>query len=178
MNSRERLLAAIEGNVPDRLPVTTHHLMQYFLNEYMGGISNEEFFDFYGLDPIFWTNPVQHHEIDNNVYAEQWHVESEEIPGEQFYTVKHTIHTPQGILSLRSLFNGGMETEDGKSHSWDAVKAKLQEIVDNEDKSKPLSDDEIKERLSQEGIGNIARRTVAKYRKLLNIPTARFRKKY
>ena len=88
------------------------------------------------------------------------------------------VQCSQGILPLRSFFNGGMETEDGKSHSWDAVKAKLQEIVDAEDKSNPLSDDEIREKLAQAGSGQIARRTVAKYRKLLNIPTARFRKKY
>ncbi|HOK94615.1 MAG TPA: RNA polymerase factor sigma-54 [Anaerohalosphaeraceae bacterium] len=85
---------------------------------------------------------------------------------------------PQGILPLRSFFSGGMEDACGQEHSWDAVKAKLQEIVDKEDKSNPLSDDEIREKLMAEGMGNIARRTVAKYRKLLNIPTARLRKKY
>lgn len=85
---------------------------------------------------------------------------------------------PQGILPLRSFFSGGMEDAEGQEHSWDAVKAKLQEIVDKEDKSNPLSDDEIREKLMAEGMGNIARRTVAKYRKLLNIPTARLRKKY
>jgi len=88
------------------------------------------------------------------------------------------VQCPQGILPLRSFFSGGMEDESGREHSWDAVKAKLQEIVDNEDKSDPLSDDAIKDKLAQAGMGNIARRTVAKYRKILNIPTARFRKKY
>jgi RNA polymerase sigma-54 factor len=88
------------------------------------------------------------------------------------------VQCPQGILPLRSFFSGGMEDESGQEHSWDAVKAKLQEIVDNEDKSDPLSDDAIKDKLTEEGMGNIARRTVAKYRKILNIPTARFRKKY
>jgi RNA polymerase sigma-54 factor len=88
------------------------------------------------------------------------------------------LQCPQGILPLRSFFNGGMETDDGKLHSWDAVKAKLQQIVDEEDKSNPLSDDEIKKALTESGLGNIARRTVAKYRKILNIPTAKFRKKY
>lgn len=88
------------------------------------------------------------------------------------------VQCPQGILALRSFFSGGMEDESGQEHSWDAVKAKLQEIVDREDKSDPLSDDAIRDKLTQEGMGNIARRTVAKYRKILNIPTARFRKKY
>lgn len=88
------------------------------------------------------------------------------------------VQCPQGILPLRSFFSGGMEDPSGQEHSWDAVKAKLQEIVDNEDKSDPLSDDAIKDKLTATGMGNIARRTVAKYRKILNIPTARFRKKY
>jgi RNA polymerase sigma-54 factor len=88
------------------------------------------------------------------------------------------VQCPQGILPLRSFFSGGMESESGTEHSWDAVKAKLQEIIDNEDKSNPLSDDALRDKLEEAGMGNIARRTVAKYRKVLNIPTARFRKKY
>lgn len=84
----------------------------------------------------------------------------------------------QGILPLRSFFSGGLEDENGQQRSWDAVKAKLQEIVDQEDKSNPFSDDELRKKLAEAGMGNIARRTVAKYRKILNIPTARFRKKY
>lgn len=85
---------------------------------------------------------------------------------------------PQGVLPLRSFFNGGMENAEGEAHSWDAVKARLQQIVDEEDKSNPLNDDEIKKKLAESGMGDLARRTVAKYRKILNIPTARFRKKY
>jgi RNA polymerase sigma-54 factor len=85
---------------------------------------------------------------------------------------------PQGVLALRSFFNGGMENAAGEAHSWDAVKAKLQQIVDEEDKSHPLNDDDIREKLAESGMGDIARRTVAKYRKTLNIATARFRKKY
>ncbi len=88
------------------------------------------------------------------------------------------IQCPQGILPLRGFFSGGMEADDGSMQSGDAVRAKLQQIVDEEDKSKPLSDDEIRKKLAEAGVGKIARRTVAKYRKLLNIPTARFRKKY
>jgi RNA polymerase sigma-54 factor len=88
------------------------------------------------------------------------------------------VQCPQGILPLRSFFSGGMEDESGQEHSWDAIKARLQEIVDNEDKSNPLSDDALRDKLTESGIGEIARRTVAKYRKILNIPTARFRKRY
>jgi len=88
------------------------------------------------------------------------------------------VQCPQGILPLRGFFSGGVEAADGSLQSWDAVRAKLQQIVDEEDKSKPLNDDRIRKKLEEAGAGKIARRTVAKYRKLLNIPTARFRKKY
>jgi len=83
-----------------------------------------------------------------------------------------------GILPLRKFFSGGREDADGQGHSWEAIRVKLQQIIDDEDKAKPLSDDQIRKKLEQAGINNLARRTVAKYRKLLNIPAARFRKKY
>jgi len=83
-----------------------------------------------------------------------------------------------GVLPLRKFFSGGTEDDAGKPHSWQAIRAKLQQIIDAEDKSKPLSDDQIRKELAEAGIRNLARRTVAKYRKILNIPAARFRKKY
>jgi RNA polymerase sigma-54 factor len=83
-----------------------------------------------------------------------------------------------GILPLRKFFSGGMEDTDGNARSWEAIRGKLQQIIDEEDKSKPLSDDLIKKKLADAGIDGLARRTVAKYRKLMNIPAARFRKKY
>ncbi len=83
-----------------------------------------------------------------------------------------------GVLPLRKFFSGGTEDENGQAHSWEAIRVKLQQIIDEEDKSRPLNDDQIKEKLLEAGIPNLARRTVAKYRKLLNIPTARFRKRY
>jgi len=88
------------------------------------------------------------------------------------------IQSPWGILPLRKFFSGGMEDANGQAHSWEAIRVKLREIIDAENKSKPLNDDQIREKLAESGIINIARRTVAKYRKLLKIPTARFRKKY
>ena len=48
MNSKDRLISAITKNKTDRLPVTTHHVMPYFLNRHMNGISNQEFFEFFG----------------------------------------------------------------------------------------------------------------------------------
>jgi RNA polymerase sigma-54 factor len=83
-----------------------------------------------------------------------------------------------GVLPLRKFFSGGTEDENGQGHSWEAIRVKLQQIIDEEDKTKPLNDDQIKEKLAEAGIPNLARRTVAKYRKLLNIPTARFRRRY
>jgi RNA polymerase sigma-54 factor len=83
-----------------------------------------------------------------------------------------------GILPLRKFFSGGTEDANGEAHSWEAIRVKLQQIIDEEDKAKPLNDDQIKEKLAEAGIPNLARRTVAKYRKLMNIPTARFRKRY
>ncbi len=88
------------------------------------------------------------------------------------------VQCPWGILPLRKFFSGGTKDANGTKYSWEAIRAKLQQIIDAEDKSKPLSDDQIRKKLAEIGINNLARRTVAKYRKLLNIPTARFRKKY
>src|SRR5687767_1484977 len=87
------------------------------------------------------------------------------------------IQTPRGVFPLRRFFSGGTTNAEGEDMSWDAVKEKLKVIIDNEDKNNPLNDDEIVEKLKEQGI-ELARRTVAKYRKILNIPTARQRKEY
>ncbi len=87
------------------------------------------------------------------------------------------VQTPRGVVALRSFFSGGTQTEGGDDVSWEAVKAALQEIVDGEDKSNPLSDDALAEELKKRGI-EIARRTVAKYRSQLGIASARMRKVY
>ena len=57
MRPKERMLTALSGQQPDRLPVTTHHVMPYFLEKYLGGKSTQQFFDEFGLDPILWTSP-------------------------------------------------------------------------------------------------------------------------
>ena len=88
------------------------------------------------------------------------------------------VQCPWGVLPLRKFFSGGTEDVNGEGLSWEAIRAKLQQIIEAEDKTKPLNDDQIREKLAEAGIKNLARRTVAKYRKLLNIPAARFRKKY
>lgn len=87
------------------------------------------------------------------------------------------VQTPRGIFPVRMFFSGGTTTDSGEDVAWDAVKAKLKEIIDRENKSAPLADDQIADALRDEGI-KIARRTVAKYRNLLNILPARQRKEY
>ncbi len=87
------------------------------------------------------------------------------------------LQTPRGIVGLRKFFSGGTETESGDAMSWTAIQHKLQQVIDAEDKSSPLSDDQLVEKLKDQGI-DIARRTVAKYRKQLNIPPARQRREY
>jgi len=88
------------------------------------------------------------------------------------------VQCPWGILPLRKFFSGGTDDINGTGLSWEAIRGKLQQIIDAEDKSKPLNDEQIRKKLAELGINKLARRTVAKYRKLLNIPAARFRKKY
>ena len=89
---------------------------------------------------------------------------------------KHLM-TPRGVAPLRGFFTGGTQTDEGDDISWGAIKAALQEVVDGEDKAKPLSDDALAAALKDRGI-EIARRTVAKYRGQLGIPAARLRKQF
>jgi RNA polymerase sigma-54 factor len=85
------------------------------------------------------------------------------------------IDTPSGIFPLRKFFVGGTQTESGEDVTWDEIRIKLQEIVDSEDKARPYSDDELVKRLGSEGFP-VARRTVAKYRMNLGIPSSRQRR--
>ena len=87
------------------------------------------------------------------------------------------VQTPQGIFPLRMFFSGGTKNADGEDMSWDAVKEKMREIVNKEDKAAPLNDDQLSAELTKNGI-DIARRTVAKYRGILDIPAARKRREY
>lgn len=116
MASRERLLAALSRGVPDRLPVTTHHVLPSFLKEHFGGRSIAEFFDYFGFDPITWTVP---HRPDSGrgeyadplqqepgflesrrVASPNWHVECEELPGRERKTTRYRFVTPKGGLSM------------------------------------------------------------------------------
>lgn len=83
--------------------------------------------------------------------------------------------TRWGTFPLRHFFSDGYVTETGEELSTRQIKAALRDLVEAEDKRKPLSDDQLKDRLAEEGFP-IARRTVAKYREQLGIPIARLRK--
>jgi len=85
------------------------------------------------------------------------------------------IQTPRGIFPLRRFFVGGTVSANGEEVAWDAVRLKLQEVVDHEDKQKPYSDDELVKQLAEHGL-TVARRTVTKYRKAMNIPSSRQRR--
>ena len=85
------------------------------------------------------------------------------------------IETHFGIYSLKYFFSEGLENQDGEEVSTRELKKALQECVDTEDKHKPLTDDELVEKMTSKGY-KVARRTIAKYRDQLGIPKARLRK--
>lgn len=85
------------------------------------------------------------------------------------------VQTEFGIFSLKYFFSEGTVTDSGKEVSTRHVREVIAEIVDEEDKSSPLSDESISALLKERGY-NVARRTIAKYRDQMNIPVARLRK--
>ena len=85
------------------------------------------------------------------------------------------IHTPQGVLELKYFFHSGIHSARGTSVSSVAIKQRIKKIIENENSSKPFSDSRIVEILNHGGL-MLARRTVAKYREELKIPTSTQRK--
>ena len=103
-----------------------------------------------------------------------------EITGLDISTVSRVanskfVQTEFGTKRLKDFFSESLMTQDGKEVSTLVVKNILGTIVDQEDKRKPLSDEKLKDMLTEKGY-NIARRTIAKYREQLGIPVARLRK--
>ena len=86
-----------------------------------------------------------------------------------------SVQTEFGLYPLKYFFSEGIATDSGEDVSSREVKNILKELIDNEPKKSPLSDDKLEKYLNEKGY-NIARRTVAKYREQLNIPVARLRK--
>ena len=85
------------------------------------------------------------------------------------------VQTQFGIILLKSLFSEAMQTDSGEEVSSYEIKNILQQCIDEEDKRHPLTDETLMDILNSKGY-RIARRTVAKYREMLNIPVARLRK--
>jgi len=116
MTSKERLLAAIERKTPDRLPATTHHVMQYYLDTYLGGVSSDVFFETFGLDAITWImtsipDESQGYFFDpshtdvgfleaRRIVADTWRIESEKLAGFEYDTTRYRIVTPDKTLSM------------------------------------------------------------------------------
>ena len=116
MNHKQRFLAVLSGDLPDRLPVTTHHVMPYFLKQTMDGIDNETFFAEFGLDPIVWTVP---HRADTSrgdylspdqeepgflaserIENDTWKIRKETIAQGEYDTIRYFFDTPKGTLSM------------------------------------------------------------------------------
>jgi uroporphyrinogen decarboxylase len=115
MTSKQRLIAALDRKKPDRLPVTTHHVMPYFLKKHLGGASNDEFFDRFGLDGIRWLNAYkpdaakgEYFDPDHvpgylearRVSSDEWRILTEKVPDPQYDTVRYNFITPKKTLSM------------------------------------------------------------------------------
>jgi uroporphyrinogen decarboxylase len=116
MNTKERFIAAFEHKKTDRLPVTTHHIMPSFLNTYMNGISNQEFFNHFGLDAIDWQmaykfDPAKGEYFDSThtemgflearrIMSDNWVIKLEKLEGYSYPTQRFNIVTPEKTLSM------------------------------------------------------------------------------
>ena len=90
-------------------------------------------------------------------------------------TISKYVQTPFGIFPLRHFFSDGIANADGEEVSIKEVHNLIKELVEEEDKSAPLTDEQLTEALAQRGF-RVARRTIAKYREQLHIPIARMRR--
>jgi len=92
-------------------------------------------------------------------------------------TTQKFMHTPRGIFELKYFFGSHLTTDSGGACSATAIRALIKELVQQENPKKPLSDSKIATILIQQGI-IVARRTIAKYREILQIPPANLRKSF
>ncbi len=121
MTSKERFLKALKREKPDRLPVTTHHVMPYFLKNNMNGINEQEFFDHFGLDPIRWIidfmpdekkgeyyDPT-HKEIGfleaRRICSDNWKFRIDNLEGYEYKTMRFNIITPEKTLNMILMSN-------------------------------------------------------------------------
>ena len=116
MNSRQRLLSVLNHETPDRLPATTHHVMDSFLHHYLDGASRRKFFDTFGLDAVEWV--VAHRPEESagefcdplqgpagflesrRIVSDRWRIFPEEVPGQSYPTTRFRFVTPGGELTM------------------------------------------------------------------------------
>lgn len=91
-------------------------------------------------------------------------------------TTQKYMHTPQGVIEFKYFFSSHVSTDGGGECSATAIRALIKELVGNENPAKPLSDSKISDLLNEKGI-NVARRTIAKYREAMSIPSTSQRKR-
>ena len=116
MNAKQRFLTALSKGKPDRLPVTTHHIMPYFLDRYMKGIDEMEFFKYFGIDPIKWiiahTPDLEKGEYFDpeqgepgflearRICTDNWKIKIDQLEGYNKNTQRFSIVTPEKTLSM------------------------------------------------------------------------------
>ena len=115
LTPKQRLVAALDRQPLDRLPVTTHHLMRSYLDKYFPGQTEDDFFATFGLDPICWK--VAHQPMPGSgaefepghvpgflearrLTSPTWRFTHREILGREFATIRHEIVTPRGTLTM------------------------------------------------------------------------------
>ncbi len=104
MDSRERLLAAINNEKPDRLPVQVHNWMPYYLKTYLGGIDQYAAYERFGMDAVIYVGP-------NFIYDERdladWQIEHKDLGTDESgnHVWMQAITTPKGTLTQRGAWN-------------------------------------------------------------------------
>jgi RNA polymerase sigma-54 factor len=86
-------------------------------------------------------------------------------------TTRKYLHTPRGTFEFKYFFSSGVSTVDGGAASATAIQAMIRKLIDEEKAARPMSDQALAVELNRRGI-SVARRTVAKYREALNIPSS------
>lgn len=161
MTHKERFLTALGRGKPDRLPVTTHHLMQYFLDKYLNGATSQAFFTRFDLDPITW--PVFHKpnvslgDVSDprqgepgflearRVSSERWQTFAEDVSTGGCQATRYRFVTPKGTLT--------MVTQSNEQTTWLVecpVKEKRDIDLIGDYGTEPLCDVEAVNRLAEE----------------------------
>jgi len=154
MNSANWLIQAIEQRRQTMLKV-----MSYIVDR------QRDFFD----EGIAYLKPLTLREVAETIEMHESTVSR--VTNQKF------CQTPRGVFKLKFFFSSGIETYDGEEVSARGIKARISRLIEEEESSKPYTDQAIVNYLKKEGI-KIARRTVAKYRDQLGILSARMRKRF